>query len=83
MVFETLVFSPLNHLTRLIARENFIILKYVYDLSQYNISYAKLQWFISITIRHKAKYKSQAADILFYILQKDCIVLEDLSPHII
>jgi hypothetical protein len=25
MVFETLVFSPLNHLTRLIARENFII----------------------------------------------------------
>jgi hypothetical protein len=26
MVFETLVFSPLNHLTRLIARENFIIL---------------------------------------------------------
>jgi len=28
MVFETLVFSPLNHLTRLIARENFIIPKY-------------------------------------------------------
>jgi hypothetical protein len=26
MVFETLVFSPLNHLTRLIARENFIII---------------------------------------------------------
>jgi hypothetical protein len=26
MVFETLVCSPLNHLTRLIARENFIIL---------------------------------------------------------
>jgi len=26
MVFETLVFSPLNHLTRLIARKNFIIL---------------------------------------------------------
>jgi hypothetical protein len=26
MVFETLVFSPLNHLTRLTARENFIIL---------------------------------------------------------
>jgi hypothetical protein len=26
MVFETLVFSPLNHLTLLIARENFIIL---------------------------------------------------------
>jgi hypothetical protein len=26
MVFETLVFSPLNHLTRLIAQENFIIL---------------------------------------------------------
>jgi hypothetical protein len=26
MVFETLVFSPLNHLTWLIARENFIIL---------------------------------------------------------
>jgi hypothetical protein len=25
MVFETLFFSPLNHLTRLIARENFII----------------------------------------------------------
>jgi hypothetical protein len=25
MVFETLVFSPLNHLTRLMARENFII----------------------------------------------------------
>jgi hypothetical protein len=25
MVFETLVCSPLNHLTRLIARENFII----------------------------------------------------------
>jgi hypothetical protein len=25
MVFETLVFSPLNNLTRLIARENFII----------------------------------------------------------
>jgi hypothetical protein len=24
MVFETLVFSPLNHLTRLTARENFI-----------------------------------------------------------
>jgi hypothetical protein len=27
MVFETLVFSPLNHLTRLIARENFIMRK--------------------------------------------------------
>jgi hypothetical protein len=26
MVFETLVFSPFNHLTRLIVRENFIIL---------------------------------------------------------
>jgi hypothetical protein len=26
MVFKTSVFSPLNHLTRLIARENFIIL---------------------------------------------------------
>jgi hypothetical protein len=26
MVFETLVCSPLNHMTRLIARENFIIL---------------------------------------------------------
>jgi hypothetical protein len=26
MVFETLVCSPLNHLTRLIARENFIII---------------------------------------------------------
>jgi hypothetical protein len=26
MVFETLVFSPFNQLTRLIARENFIIL---------------------------------------------------------
>jgi hypothetical protein len=26
MVFETLVYSQLNHLTRLIARENFIIL---------------------------------------------------------
>jgi hypothetical protein len=26
MVFKILVFSPLNHLTRLIARENFIIL---------------------------------------------------------
>jgi len=28
MVFETLVCSPLNHLTRLIARENFIILSH-------------------------------------------------------
>jgi hypothetical protein len=28
MVFETLVFSPFNHLTRLIARENFIILSH-------------------------------------------------------
>jgi hypothetical protein len=26
MVFETLVFSPLNHSIRLIARENFIII---------------------------------------------------------
>jgi hypothetical protein len=26
LVFETLVFSPLNHLARLIARENFITL---------------------------------------------------------
>jgi hypothetical protein len=28
MDFETLVFSPFNHLTRLVARENFIILLY-------------------------------------------------------
>jgi hypothetical protein len=32
MVFETLVFSPLNHLTRLIARENFIIANLVYNV---------------------------------------------------
>jgi hypothetical protein len=28
MVFETLVFSPHNHLTRLIARENLMILSF-------------------------------------------------------
>jgi uncharacterized protein YutD len=45
MVFETLVFSPLSHLTRLIARENFInnslaynsvdIDSYIYDFASF------------------------------------------------
>jgi hypothetical protein len=35
MVFETLVCSPLNHLTRLIARENFIMIKYLLTLTEF------------------------------------------------
>jgi hypothetical protein len=36
-VFETLVFSPLNHLTRLIARENFITIIMYYFISEHII----------------------------------------------
>jgi hypothetical protein len=35
MVLETLVFSPFNHMTRLVARENFIELSILYERKEF------------------------------------------------
>jgi len=49
MVFEMLVFSPLNHLTRLIARENFIILSPQESIkSHFNHIYCIIMYVYSI-----------------------------------
>jgi hypothetical protein len=44
MVFETLLFSPFNHLTRLTGRENFIIL----SRQESNRSYNMINYFSTL-----------------------------------
>jgi hypothetical protein len=50
MVFETLVCSPLNHLTRLIARENFIIVTILLDRINLDPVYLYIRWKIGVLV---------------------------------